>query len=59
MSEPERLPSKMRELLYDEDRLEGYHQWRISEGAAINPIMGVETVFDKQRAGFVRPRPFR
>lgn len=59
MPSPESLPSKMRELVYNEDSLEDYRQWRATQGGAMNPVMEVETVFDKQRAEFVRPRPSR
>ncbi|KAH8647789.1 hypothetical protein BX600DRAFT_555235 [Xylariales sp. PMI_506] len=59
MSNDITLPKRLRELAYDDANIEDYQQWCASQGSAMNPIMGIKTVFDKQRAQFMRPVPWR
>lgn len=53
----ENLSFKVQKLSEDPDERKLYHQWCITEGATINPIMSVQTDFSKQRAGFIQLPP--
>ena len=59
MSDGTELPSKLKALVCDDVEVHHYAEWRSKAGAAISPIMAVETVFDKQNAEWVKLKPSR
>ncbi|KAK0711877.1 hypothetical protein B0H67DRAFT_611850 [Lasiosphaeris hirsuta] len=58
MSE-EDLSVRMREAVNDPSELEPFMEWKMGEGATLHPALQVPTVFDKQRAEFMRPLPYK